>query len=142
MGKLFCQACREKLSTKTSVLKYHIQSRKHQEGKKKRKAKEIREKDIAQCLKAHDMESHPKGETLSMQQRVHRVKVVTAFLQAGVPLNKLDHFRDILLESAYSLTDRRHMSDLVPIIFEEERGKIKQEIRGQDVSIIFDGLPG
>ena len=97
------------------------------------------EKDVAQCLQAHDVESHPKGETLPMQQCVFRVEVVTAFLWAGVPLNKLDHFRDIQQESAYSLTDRRHMSDLVPIIFEEEQAKIKQEIEGQDMFVIFDG---
>ena len=31
------------------------------------------------------------------------------------------------------------MSDLIPIIFEEEQAKIKQEIGGQDVSVVFDG---
>lgn len=82
--------------------------------------------------------SNPNSEMLPMQQRVYRVKVVTAFLWAGGPLNKLDHFRDILEESAYSLTDRLLMSDLVPIIFDEELAKIKQETEGQTVSVIFD----
>ena len=140
-GKLFCQACREELSTKRSVLKYHISSKKHQDRKKKREQKEVREIDIAQALKPwkHDTDSHPKGESLPMQHRVYRVKVMTAFLRAGIPLQKLGHFRDILEESAYSLMDRRHMSDLIPFILAEEQAKIKKEIEDEDVSIIFDG---
>ena len=39
-------------------------------------AKEI---DIAQALKTHDTDSHPKGKTPTMQW-VYRVKVMTAFL--------------------------------------------------------------
>ena len=139
-GKLFCKACREELSTKLSILKGHIKTKKHADGVKRREAKEIRERDIARSLKAHD-ESHPRGETLPIDQRVYRVKVVTFFLRAGVPLSKLESFRDILEEHAYRLTDRHYtgMSDLVPFILTKEQAKIKQEIEGKDVSVIFDG---
>ena len=61
------------------------------------------------------------------------------FLLAGMPLNKLLAFRDLLEEHAYRLSDRHHMSDLVPFILTQERGKIKEEIAGKPVSIIFDG---
>ena len=37
----------------------------------------------------------------------------------------------------YRLTDRRHMSDLVPFILKEEQSLIKKEI--DDASVIFDG---
>ena len=137
-GKLFCQACREEVSTKLSVLKGHVKTKKHADSVKRREAKEIRERDIAKSLKAHD-KSHPRGETLPTDQRVYRVKVVTSFLRAGVPLSKLGCFRDILEEHAYRLTDRHYMSDLVPFILVEEQAKIKQEIEGKDVSVIFDG---
>ena len=137
-GKLFCQACREEVSTKLSVLKGHMKTKKHADSVKRREAKELRERDIARSLMAHD-ESHPRGETLPTDQRVYRVKVVTAFLRAGVPLSKLECFRDILEEYAYRLTDRHYMSDLVPFILMEEQAKIKQEIEGKDVSVIFDG---
>ena len=90
-GKLFCQACREELSTKLSILKGHIKTKKHADGVKRREAKEIHERDIARSLKAHD-ESHPRGQTLPIDQRVYRVKVVTSFLRAGVPLSKLESF--------------------------------------------------
>ena len=33
-----------------------------------------------------------------------------------MPLAKIDHFRDILEEHAYRLSDRRGMSDLIPFI--------------------------
>ena len=72
-------------------------------------------------------------------QRVYRVKVVRTFLRAAVPLNKLDLFRDLLEEHAFRLTDRRHMSDIIPFIHDQEQDQIKAEISGQDVSVIFDG---
>ena len=73
-----------------------------------------------------------------MQQQVYRVKVVTALLRAGILLSKLDSFRDLLEEHAYRLTDRRHMFDLVPFILKEE-ARIKNEITGKYLSVIFDG---
>ena len=78
-GKLFCQACREEVSTKLSVLNGHIKTKKHADGIKRRHAKEAHKRDIAQALVVHD-EPHPRGETLPTDQRVYRVKVVTAFL--------------------------------------------------------------
>ena len=107
-GKLFCRACREELSTKLSVLRYHLKSKKHADPTKKRDRMEARERDIAQALVVHD-KTHPRGETIPTTQRVYRVKVVTTFLKAGIPLNKIDCFRDLLEEHAYRLTDRRHI---------------------------------
>ena len=65
--------------------------------------------------------------------------MVTAFPKAGVPLTKLDHFRDILEESAYHLSDRRGMSDLIPFIVSEEVQRITNELHGKHISNIFDG---
>ena len=47
-------------------------------------------------LRNYNKETHPRGETLPEEQQVYRVKVVTSFLKAGVPLNKIELFRDIL----------------------------------------------
>ena len=52
--------------------------------------KESRERDIAPALAVYDEHMHPRGETLPIDQRVYRMKVVTAFLKAGVPLAKLN----------------------------------------------------
>ena len=70
---------------------------------------------------------------------MYRVKVVSAFLRAGVPLHKIESFREILEENAHRLTDRRHMYDYVPFILKQEEDCIRTEINGKDVSVIFDG---
>ena len=136
--RLFCKACREELSLVSSSINNHIKSAKHREGKKRLESKEKREIDIAVALKIADA-TNPVGQSLPQDQRIYRIKVVTSFLRAGVPLNKLECFREILEENAYRLTDRRHMSDLIPFIASQEQTKIKEEISGKFVAVIFDG---
>ena len=115
LGRLFCKACRETLSVKRSTVANHVKSTKHQQSKEKLQKKEAREKDIASALKRYDETTQLKGQTLPDEQRIYRVKVVMAFLQAGIPISKLEYLRDILEENALRLTDTRHMLDLVPI---------------------------
>ena len=138
-GRLFCSACREELSLKSSSIKSHVMSAKHQSKKKRRQSTEGRERDIALALTQYNEEVHTKGETLPEQMQVYRVKVVTAFLRAAVPLSKLEYFRELLEEGAYRLSDCRHMLDLVPFVLKQEQARIKDEIAGKHVAIIFDG---
>jgi len=138
-GKLFCNSCREEIGLKKSVIKNHVSSTKHVNGKLKMQAKDKRERDIAEALRDYNSQCHLVGETLPIEQQTYRVKVVQTFLRAAVPLNKLQYFRDILEENSFRLTDRRHMSDLVPFVQKEEESLIKREIDGKDVSVIFDG---
>ena len=93
--KLFCLACREELSLKHSIACYHVKSKKHVDGKKLQ-LKEAKELDIAAALCKMDESQDLKGETLPTNQRVFRVKIVRAFLRAGVPLHKIDQFRELL----------------------------------------------
>ena len=104
-GRLFCTACREELSLKSSSVKSHVRSTKHQERQSKRHSKELKERDIATALTTYSNEVHNRGETLPVDMQVYRVKVVSTFLCAGIPLSKLDFFRDILEENAYRLCD-------------------------------------
>ena len=115
LGRLFCKACRETLSVKRSTVANHMKSTKHQQSKEKLQKKEAREKDIASALKRYDETTQLKGQTLPKEQHIYRVKVVMAFLRAGIPISKLEYLRDILEENALRLTDTRHMLDLVPI---------------------------
>ncbi|XP_065892612.1 uncharacterized protein [Dysidea avara] len=138
-GKLFCNACREEVNLKKSSVKNHIRSVKHKNGKDALNTKNKREKTIAEAIQQHNSEVHPRGETLPMEQQVHRVKVVESFLRAAVPLSKLQHFRKLLEETGYRLTDRHHMSDLIPVVLKQEKSRIQGEISEQDVSVIFDG---
>ena len=73
-----------------------------------------------------------------MDQRVRRIKVLKTFLLAAVPLAKLDTFHGLLEESALQLTDRRHMSDLIPFVYSQEQSDIKTEICDRPISMIFD----
>ena len=138
-GKLFCNACREELSLKSSIIKNHIESSKHKLGKESLRKREARERDIVQALQSYDDREHPTGQTLPDSQRVFRVQVVCAFLRAGVSLNKLCHFRDILECNSYKLADLRGMYDLIPFVVDNEQKQIKQEVQGKRISVIFDG---
>jgi len=117
---------------------YHIKSAKHFEGKQKLLKRNAWERDIAEALKRTDECNHPRGETLPIDQRVYRVKVVRTFLRAAVPLQKLDIFRELLDVGGFRLYDRRYMSDIVPVIHQEELQLLK-DIQGKHLSVIFDG---
>ena len=119
-------------------LHVHTKCAKHREGKVRLERKEKCERDIAATMKAHDNEVHPKGETLPMEERVYRVKCVCTFLKVGVPLSKIETFRELLEENAYRLGSRKVMCDLIPLILRDEQEKTKKEIGGQPLSVIFD----
>ena len=53
---------------------------------------------------------------------------MTAMLKAGVPLSKIDLFRDLLEEHGYALTSSTHLRQLIPFILQEELSRIKKEI--------------
>ena len=137
--KLFCEACREELSLKSSSLRNHFRSTKHVEGKKRIARKEARERDIAEALKVYNADNHLKGEIVPESQQVYPVKVVTCFLRAGVPLSKFSCFCELLEESAFCTSDRRHMSDLIPFVIQQDQAEIKKEVNGKCVSVVFDG---
>ena len=105
-------------------------------GKERLEATEKRQLDIAQSLKKYDSQVHPTGETLPDSTRVY---IVTALLKAGVPLSKLDSFRDLLEENAYALSDSSHLRHLVPFILKDEMSSLRHDIDGRHVAIIFDG---
>ena len=115
-GKLFCRACRENVAVKRSFVQNHIKSKKHEESKERLEKKESRERDIAEALRAHDAETHRKGETLAEKHNVYRAKVVIAFMKSGIPLSKLEcpDLRNLLEENGYRITDPRHMLDWSP----------------------------
>ena len=137
--KLFCLACREELSVKSSVVIGHIKSVKHLTGKSRLESQKKKDLEIVEALRSNDAMHNPKGETLPDNQRVYRVKVTRTFLSAGVPLNKIPIFRSLLEEIGFRLTDRRRMSDIVPLILQQEKEKIRNEISGKCLSVIFDG---
>ena len=75
---------------------------------------------IIEALKQFDQDHHPSGETLPDSTRIYRVKVVTAMLKAGVPLSKIDRFRDLLEDHGYSLSSSTHLRQLMPLFFRKK----------------------
>ena len=72
---------------------------------------------------------------------MYRARVVMAFMKSGIPLAKLEcpELRSLLEENGHRLTDRRHLMDLVPFVLDQERKRIREELKDKYVSIIFDG---
>ena len=89
-------------------------------------------------MKTYDTDFHPSSETLPEAVRVYRVKVLCTFLKAGVPINKIDDFRDLLEEHAFRLAGRKPMSDIIPFVLSEEKRQLKAEIDGLPVAVIVD----
>ena len=112
-----CLACWEELSVKRSAICSHIQSTRHESGKKRLGKMQKTERDTAKAPQSNDQLVHPKGETLPQDQRIYSVKAVTTFLLSLVPLNKIPDFRELLEKHAFHLTDRHNMSNIVPFIF-------------------------
>ena len=112
-GKLFCSKCREIISSKKSVLKIHISSKKHQNGKEKLKKSKLKDQTIIEAFRG---EGSPKDSTLHVEECAYRLEVVSEFLKAGIPIGKIDMLRSALLEKnsynfkQYFLTHRRLMN--------------------------------
>ena len=69
---------------------------------------------------------------------MYRVRVVSTFLKVGFPLSKISKFRDLFEENAARLTDNHGMQDYLPLILSEEESRIRSEIDGRQVAVIFD----
>lgn len=137
--KLFCDACREELAMKKSVIDLHIKSAKHARGKERLSSRKKRDESIIQALRKYDEKYHPEGECLPSATRLYRIKVVSTMLKAGVPLSKADAFRELLEEDAYALTSAANLRQLLPFIHNQEIKMLKEEIASKPLSIIFDG---
>ena len=131
---------REELSLKKSSVQKHITSMKHAAGKEKVARREKREMDIVEALKQYDSDVHPSGENLPEATRVYRVKVLCTFLNAGIPINKIDDHRHLLEGHAFRLAGRKPMSDIIPFVLSKEKMQLKTEINGLPVTVIFDGM--
>ena len=108
-------------------------------GKEKRARKESVERDTADALIKHNESVHQEGESLPIGQQVYRVRVASTFLRAAVPISKIDLFREFLQENALPLADRSHIANLITFILKQEQNRIKHEIDGKHISVIYNG---
>ena len=87
--------------------------------------RQAREQNIDKFLKVYYQEVQPKGSASVTDARVYRVCVVEQFLKSGIPMSKIDSLRSVLEEGSHRLT---HSS--LPVIYSEEKKRIKNEIEG------------
>ena len=77
------------------------------------------------------MKSIQKERPSLCQKQVFRVKVMKTFWQAGVPLNKIEEFRDLFEETGFHFFNTRNLHDLMPLIVDEEMCQIKSDMKGK-----------
>ena len=72
--------------------------------------------------------------------RLFRFEVVESFLSGGIALAKVDALRPLLEKYGHRLTNRAHLSELIPVVLENEKDKLKKELKDvKEASVIFDG---
>lgn len=67
--------------------------------------------------------------------RVYRLKVLSCFMKAGVPINKMDCFRNILEENSLRLSSSSLLSEMIPVVRRDEETKIRDEVKDKSISI-------
>lgn len=144
-GKLYCTACNLTINIEHSIVKAHVNSQRHVQGKESKKRAKLHQQAITISWKKFSSESTSDlaGSGLSQavsEDVVRRANVVETFLKAGIPLSKVDYLRP-LLESGYGrLTYSTHMAQLIPFLHCKEEDELKKEISGAPyVAVIFDG---
>ena len=141
-GVLFCRACHKELARKKSTVRNHCtKSKKHKERLVRAVKKAVEDNRIAQHLRAGDVK-HPQGETLSVDVRVRRHRLVRQWLKWGLSFELFDdaEFREVLeADGLVALCGTRGMRDLIVGVLKEEIARIKAEIKGQCVSALYDG---
>ena len=56
--------------------------------------------------------------------RLFRFEVVESFLSGGIALAKVDALRPLLEKYGHRLTNRAHLSELIPAVLENEKDKL------------------
>lgn len=145
-GKLYCQACSQVLSRKKSIVANHLSTQHHKEKKAARVKDLERQQNLAKNFQAYRQReaSRLSGTGLtaavSDEEIVQRVETVTAWLQAGIPLAKLNFIRPLLERNNQRLTEATHLAQYVPFVLDTENGRVCAEVeKAEFVSVLFDG---
>ena len=110
--KIFCDACKEILSSKKSVIKLHCASQKHVRSKEKSKSK-LKEQTIAKAL---SREKSRQDSTLLLAQQAYRQEIVEEFLKAGIPISKIDKLHSLLEKNGHRLTSSSNIMQYITVL--------------------------
>ena len=139
--KLRCNACIEIICEKKSSIEKHIKSKKHERGLSEIAKSKSESQTITACLQKRDNREKACGSTLPAEMRLFRFEVVESFLSGGIALAKVDALRPLLEKYGHKLTNRAHLSELIPAVLENEKDKLKKELKDvKEASVIFNVL--
>ena len=96
--KILCDAYKEIVSSKESVLKSYCTSQKHAGSKEKVEKSNLKEQTIAEALSRDKI---PKDSTLPLAEQAYRQEEVKEFLKAGIPISKIDKLLSVLEKSSH-----------------------------------------
>ena len=130
--------CGAMLAAKLS-LRRKVQSKNISNPRSTREAKSKSESQtITACLQRRDNSEKACGSTLPAE--MFRFEVVESFLSGGIALAKVDALRPLLEKYGHRLTNCAHLSELIPAVLENEKDKLKKELKDvKEASVIFDG---
>jgi hypothetical protein len=139
---LFCMVCSMLVNANKVACKSHLSSESHAR-KKKEKEKLISENTRLEIVLREYLASHQNLKGANIEEKIHsfRMKTVRYFLQAGLPLSKIDILREFLEEfSGIKLTSSSNMKLYVPIVLKLETNDIKALIQESAyILVIYDG---
>ena len=145
-GKLHCQACSTVLSKKKSIVSNHTPTQRHKEMILARAQQLERLLLLMQSFETYQKRhgSMLSGMRLtaavSDEETVQRIQTVTNFIQAGIPLAKVNLLRPLIENNNFRVKDSTHLAQYIPFVLESEKEKIgKGKMEAEFLSTIFDG---
>ena len=146
---IFCQCCTGQFGTRRQILQQHRDTSKHQGNLVKWRSRASTTDALRQALADHAAAGSREAgaaagaanASVTEETRLFRAETVQSFVQAGVPIAKIDNLRPYLEKrSKLPLTAREHLTELIPPVHSVEVEFAKQWLSGgQRVGVIFDG---
>ena len=137
---LFCRCCPRELENILGTIKTHLNSDRHKDNLVEWFEKNKGDAEVKEFLEQY-FQDHPNEKTASVSTEVqhYRWRVVEACLYAGIPMERIDHLRELLERGGTALTESHNLKLMVPKIEEFELQRLRKELKGQRVCVIFDG---
>ena len=135
--KLFCQCCKRTIRNDKGTIKTHVSGSTHAKLYKLWLSKHETDANVKEFLFEY-FQKHPAETMASLPSDVllFRFNVMETILAACLPPQTLDILSGLLKES---VPDASNMKQFVPKVEAFEFDRVRNEIRGQKVTVIFDG---
>ena len=135
--KVFCRCCKYSIKNIKGTLGAHAASPTRADMLKQWRKKVCTQEEVKEFLTEH-FKTNPSETMASMSpdELTYRFNVVETFLAAGLPPSKIDELKGLFRESVPC--DER-MRLFVPKVEAFEFERLKRELKGQKVTVIFDG---